>query len=203
MSAVQERVNLALFQSHSYHPGRSLLVQCAWFFVGLPLLRSAWIPSSSFRRWLLRLFGADIAQGVVIKPGVRVKFPWKLTAGRNCWIGEDAWIDNLAHVTLGRDVCLSQGVYLCTGNHDWSDPAFGLRIESIQIDDGAWVAARASLAPGVRIGTHAVVGLGAVVSANVPAYAVYTGNPACLQRWRSITPKDDSVSMPGGVACSS
>lgn len=203
MSAVQERVNLALFQNDSYHPGRSLLVQCAWFFVGLPLLRSALIPSSSFRRSLLRLFGADIADGVVIKPGVRVKFPWRLTAGRNCWIGEDAWIDNLAHVTLGNDVCLSQGVYLCTGNHDWSDPAFGLRVQSIHIDDGAWVAARASLAPGVSIGTHAVVGFGAVVSASVPAYAVYAGNPASLQRWRSIAPKHLGASRQGSVACSS
>src|SRR5215831_12221797 len=103
---------------HSYHPGRPWIVCAAWFLVGLPLLRCSVLPSSGLRRWLLRLFGAEIGEGAVIKPGVRVKYPWLLRIGRHCWIGEDCWIDNLAQVSLGSNVCLSQGAYLCTGSHD-------------------------------------------------------------------------------------
>ena len=95
------------------------------FFLGLPVLRCSVLPSSSLRALLLRCFRASIGEGVVIKPGVRIKYPWRLRAGNNCWLGENCWIDNLATVTLGDDVCISQGAYLCTGNHDWSDSAFG------------------------------------------------------------------------------
>src|SRR5437660_5606511 len=104
-------VRLHNFDNSWYQPGRSLLYQLAWFFIGLPLLRSSVIPSSSFRVRLLRIFGATVGNGVVIKPGVRVKYPWRLTVGDHCWLGEDCWIDNLADVRLGNNVCVSQGAY--------------------------------------------------------------------------------------------
>jgi putative colanic acid biosynthesis acetyltransferase WcaF len=182
-------VDLSLFdnsQNPEYDIGRSLVVRTAWFLLGSPLLRCQVLSSSAFRRTLLRWFGAEVGQGVVIKPGVRVKFPWKLKLGKCCWIGEDCWIDNLAQVTLGDHVCVSQGVYLCTGSHDWSDPAFGLITHPIQIHDGAWVAARVSVAPGSVIGQHAVIGFGSVVSGTIPPYEVHAGNPAKFYRRREI-----------------
>ena len=169
-----------------YDIGRSFIVRTAWFLFGLPLLRCAVVPSSAFRVRLLRWFGAEIGQAAVIKPGVRVKFPWKLKLGNCCWIGEDCWIDNLAPVTLGNHVCVSQAVYLCTGSHDWSDPAFGLITRPIQIHDGAWIAARVSVGPGSVIGQHSVVGFGSVVSGTVPPYEIHVGNPAAFYRQREI-----------------
>jgi putative colanic acid biosynthesis acetyltransferase WcaF len=163
---------------HTYHSERSRIVQALWFFVGLPLLRCQALPSSSFRRALLRLFGAKIGTGVVIKPGVRVKYPWLLRVGNHCWIGEDCWIDNLSLVYLGSSVCLSQGVYLCTGNHDWSDPAFGLTVGPIHIHDGAWICARAIIGPGTRIGEGAVLTAGSVATKSVQPYTIQAGNPA-------------------------
>ena len=157
-------VHLADFHNEWYTPGRSRLVCAAWFLAGLPLLRSSWLPSSRLRAALLRLFGARIGRGAVIKPGVRVKYPWLFQAGNDCWIGEDAWIDNLAEVRLGSDVCVSQGAYFCTGNHDWSDPAFGLMVRPIEIADGAWIGAKALMAPGSGAGECAVVAAGSVVS---------------------------------------
>jgi putative colanic acid biosynthesis acetyltransferase WcaF len=182
-------VNLSHFDNarHAdYDIGRSLLTRAAWFLLGQPLLRCSLIPSSGFRRRLLRGFGAEIGEGAVIKPGVRVKFPWKLKMGKHCWIGEDCWIDNLAPVRLGDNVCISQGAYLCTGSHDWSDPAFGLMTRSIQIDDGAWIAARVSIGPGVVVGQHAVAGFGSVVTRGVPPYEIHSGNPAMFGRRREI-----------------
>jgi putative colanic acid biosynthesis acetyltransferase WcaF len=182
-------VDLSLFDNtrdSGYDIGRSLIVRAAWFLLGLPLLRCPILGSSAFRRRLLRWFGAEIGQGAVIKPGVRVKFPWKLKLGKYCWIGEDCWIDNLAPVTLGDHVCVSQGVYLCTGSHDWSDPAFGLITRPIGIHDGAWIAARVSVGPGAVIGQHAVVGFGSVVSGTIPPYEIHVGNPAKFLRRREI-----------------
>ncbi len=181
-----ERVDLSRFKNPEYDPGGSSLTRVVWFLAGLPLLRSSVIPSSAFRRWLLRLFGAEIGNGAVIKPGFRVKHPWFLKAGDHCWFGEDAWIDNLTTITIGDNVCISQGAYLCTGNHDWSDPTFRLVVQPIQIHSGAWVGARASLAPGTVVGEGAVVGFGAVASGNIPAYEIHGGNPAKFIRRREI-----------------
>jgi putative colanic acid biosynthesis acetyltransferase WcaF len=89
-------------------------------------------------------------------------------------------------VTLGNHVCVSQAVYLCTGSHDWSDPAFGLITRPIQIHDGAWIAARVSVGPGAVIGQHSVIGFAAVVSGAVPPYEIHVGNPAAFYRRREI-----------------
>lgn len=179
-------VSLAAFQNDWYKPGRSRLVQALWFLFGLPLLRSSLVPFSFVRRAVLSLFGAKVGLGVVIKPGVRVKYPWQLEIGDNCWIGEDCWIDNLTYVRIGSNVCLSQGVYLCTGNHDWSDPAFGLIVKPIVIGAGAWVGAKAILCPGAEIGEYSVVTAGSIIAKSVPEWEIHGGNPAALIRKREL-----------------
>ncbi len=180
------KVQLSQFDNSWYRPGRSRWWQAAWFFVGLPLLRFSAIPFSGMRVCLLRWFGASIGEGAVIKPGVRIKYPWHFRAGDNCWLGEDCWIDNLAPVELGDDVCISQGAYLCTGNHDWSDPHFGLIPGPITLGNGSWVGARALLAPGVSLGDSAVAAAGSVVTKSIPAGEIHAGNPAVFARRRSI-----------------
>jgi putative colanic acid biosynthesis acetyltransferase WcaF len=186
MSATVDLSNLNSAAQSEYDIGRSYGYRLAWYLLGAPLLRCAILPSSAFRVRLLRWFGAEIGEGAVIKPGVRVKFPWKLKTGSHCWIGEDCWIDNLAMVTLGDNVCLSQDVYLCTGSHDWTDPSFSLITRSIRIHDGAWVAARVSVGPGAAIGEHGIAGFGAVVTGYIPPYEIHSGNPAVFVRKRRI-----------------
>src|SRR5580658_9697163 len=149
-------IDLGRFDNSGYDPGRSVLARAAWFFFGLPVLRSQWLPSSAVRRALLRVFGAKVGLGVVIKPGVRIKYPWLLEIGQNTWLGEDVWLDNLAPIRIGSNVCISQGAYFCTGNHDWTDPAFGLIVRPISVGDGAWIGARAFLGPGVEVAQGAV-----------------------------------------------
>jgi putative colanic acid biosynthesis acetyltransferase WcaF len=186
MKPAHQAVDLSRFQNTSFHPGRPWGVRVAWFLVGLPLLRCALIPSSAFRRFLLRAFGAEVGEGTVMQQHFTVKYPWNLRVGNNCWFGEECWIDNLVPVTIGNNVCISQGAYLCTGNHDWSDPAFALIVRHIRLDDGAWVGARSSLAPGVVIGECAVVGLGAVVNKSIPPFEIHAGNPARFIRVRDL-----------------
>ena len=179
-------VRLCDYDNSWYRPGRSRAWQAAWFFLGLPMLRSSLLPSSGLRVRLLRLFGARIGTGVVIKPAVNVKYPWNLTVGDHSWIGEACWIDNLTTVRVGSHACLSQGSYLCTGNHDWKDPAFGLLLAPIEVGDGAWVGAKAILMPGVTVGRGAVAAAGSVVSRSIPESEIHAGNPAVFRKRRTI-----------------
>jgi putative colanic acid biosynthesis acetyltransferase WcaF len=173
-------------QLHAYrtpphwHPGAPWLVQTLWFCGGAPLLAARWLPGSAWRVALLRGFGARIGRGCRLKPGLRVTFPWRLSVGDHCWLGEDAWIDNLAAVSLADRVCVSQGAYLCTGNHDYRSPAFTQRLQPITVGPDVWIAARSVIAPGTVLGAGAVVSLGAVVSGELPAGAILRGNPAVV-----------------------
>lgn len=170
----------------SYTPGAPYWKQLFWYFIGSPFVQSNWLPISSFKVWILRSFGAQIGEGVRIKPGVRIKFPWRLTIADHVWIGEDAWLDNLAQITIDSHVCISQGVYLCTGNHDWSDPSFQLKIDEIHIETSSWIAARAVIGPGVTIGKGAVLALGSVTGRSLNPMTIYAGNPAQPIKVRKI-----------------
>ena len=180
------QVHLRSYDNSWYHPGRSAFWRASWFFLGSPLFRSHLLPSSSLRVHLLRLFGARIGQRVVIRHDVSIKYPWHLTIANDCWIGERVWIDCLTSVLIGNNACISQGAYLCTGNHNWSDPAFGLMIAPIQLNDGAWAGAMSILTPGTVLGTGAVAAAGSVISGTVPDFEIYAGNPAVFLKKRVL-----------------
>ena len=183
------KVDLAKPDNSEFEKGRSVFVIGLWHFIGSPIVRSNLIPVSAIKCMWLRLFGARIGRGVYAKPGLRVKFPWYLTIGDHCWLGEDAWIDNLAPVTIGSHVCVSQAAYLCTGNHDWSTPNMKLFRRPIVLEDGSWVGARATVCPGVTLHAGAVAAAGSVVLKDIPAYEIWGGNPAVYLRNRVLGEK--------------
>ena len=133
---------LVAYENSGYSPGRGLITRTAWYYVSLLVFESGWLPLNGFKCSLLRMFGASIGLGVVIHPNVRIKYPWRLSVGDNCWIGRAVWIDNLSQVTLESNVCISQGAYLCTGSHDHKSATFGLRTGPIVIHHGAWICCR-------------------------------------------------------------
>lgn len=171
-------VSLAAFRNSGYTPGRSRPIRALWYVISLVVFESGWFPFYGIKRSLLNLFGAKVGTGVVIKPHVRIKFPWNLQIGNQSWIGEDVWIDNLASVTVGPDVCLSQAAYLCTGSHDHQRVTFDLIVKPIVIEAAAWIAARAVILPGVTVGEGAVVAAGSVVTRDVPSGFIVGGSPA-------------------------
>jgi putative colanic acid biosynthesis acetyltransferase WcaF len=177
------QLRLDRFHNERFDRGRLAWIEACWYFIQA-LLVTSWVPGSWHRRMCLRLFGAKIGAGVVLKPGLRVKFPWRLVVGPHTWIGEDVWIDNLAPVAIGRDCCFSQGVYLCTGNHDWSRETFDLMTMPVTIHDHAWLAAKSVVAPGVVIGEGVVLGLGSVATCDLKEWQIYQGNPAVSVRTR-------------------
>jgi len=157
--------------------GRSLVIEAAWNVVQ-EFLFATGLPGTRWRTAVLRLFGARIGRGVVIKPRARIKFPWRLQVGDFSWLGEALWIDNLAEVAIGNHCCISQGAYLCTGNHDWSSERFDLITRPISIHNGAWIGAYAVVGPGVIVGEGAVLSLGGVANHDLAPWFVYSGNPA-------------------------
>jgi putative colanic acid biosynthesis acetyltransferase WcaF len=133
------------------------------------LIFGTWWCPGALRPWMLRLFGATIGENAFIRHRVRVLWPWKLTLGDNTLIGEDVWLLNLESITIGSDVCLSQGAFLCTGSHDHRSSDFAYDNGPIVIEDGVWVAAQALVLRGVTVGTGSVIGARAVVRHHVPA----------------------------------
>ena len=166
-----------------YRKNRPGLIWLVWIIFG-DTLASSWLPGLAWRRILLRMFGARIGRGVTFKPGLKVKFPWKLVIGNFSWIGENVWIDNLDWVDIGSNVCISQGCYLCTGNHDYKIVSFPYRLGRIDIEDEVWICAMVKIAPSVRIGRAAVVELGSIVYKSISAYTVASGFPASRIRSR-------------------
>jgi putative colanic acid biosynthesis acetyltransferase WcaF len=171
-------VDLSRFDNGWYSPGRGLLIRALWYLVSLLVFESGWFPLAPLKRRLLRLFGARIGRGLVIKPGVWIKYPWRLVVGDHCWIGQGVWIDNLADVRLGSHVCVSQQVYICTGSHDYRELSFDLITRPVEVGSGAWLGARALILGGASVGANAVVAAGSIVTKDVPAAAVVAGNPA-------------------------
>ena len=184
------RVSLAGYNNDDYHRGRNKFFELAWIVTQALFVSSA-LPGSAHRRILLRLFGARIGNNVVVKPRVRIKFPWRLEVGDNSWIGEGVWIDNVADVAISSDVCVSQEAYICTGSHDWASSSFDLMLAPTRIEAGAWVAAKACLAPGVTVGEGAVLAFASVAVSDLNPWCVYSGNPAVKKRARKMGGRSD------------
>jgi putative colanic acid biosynthesis acetyltransferase WcaF len=178
LAKTEFQTDLSRYQNPEYHPGRGKAVLVLWYFTNLLFLRSGLVPVSRLLVALLRLFGAQIGEGVVVKPHVSVKYPWRLRVGNHSWIGESVWIDNLTDVRIGSHVCLSQGAMLLTGNHDYKRTSFDLITGGIVLEDGVWIGARALVCPGVRCRSHAVLAVQSVANRELEAYAIYRGHPA-------------------------
>jgi putative colanic acid biosynthesis acetyltransferase WcaF len=156
------------FDKAGYDKGGSIAKQILWLSVSGLVLRRWWCPNR-LRVSIIRLFGADIGQRTLIRHNVKIHWPWKLTIGSDCWIGEEVWILNLEPVSIGDNTCVSQGVLLCTGSHDRTSPKFAYDNAPIRIGRGVWIAARATILRGVTVGDRAVVGATALVTSDLDA----------------------------------
>ena len=154
--------------------------------INMLFFKPAWFPFNSVKRSLLRVFGAKVGKGVVIKPCVNIKYPWKLEIGDFSWIGEQVWIDNLAKVHIGDHVCISQGAMLLCGNHNYKKPSFDLIIQTIVLEDGVWIGAKTVVTAGTVCRTHSILTVGSIATGELAAYQIYQGNPAIVVRERTM-----------------
>lgn len=177
--------DLSKFNNTWYNPGGSSLKRLFWYCTNAVWLNSAF-PLSGFKVFLLRMFGAKIGSGVVIKPHVNIKYPWNLEIGNNVWIGEYVWIDNLAKVKINDNVCISQAAMLLCGNHNYKQVTFDLVVGEIILEQGVWIGAKATVCPGVICHSHSVLSVGSVATHNLDTYTIYQGNPAKKVRDRKV-----------------
>ena len=108
------RTHLSKYDNSSYSRGAGKTKCLLWYFANLLFIKNHWNPLNGLKVGILKLFGSKIGKGVIIKPGVNIKYPWLLTIGDYSWIGEDVWIDNLAQVvcpgvTVKEDAVITVG----------------------------------------------------------------------------------------------
>lgn len=158
--------------------GRSGFTVQLWWLVQQTLF--AWSPQFMYpwRRFLLRLFGADIGQHVLVRPTAQITFPWKVKIGDHSWIGDNVTLYSLGEIRIGKNTVVSQRSYLCTGSHDYSSVSFDIYAEPIIVGDEAWIASDVFVSPGVTIGDGCVVGIRSTVIEDLPPRMVCYGSPA-------------------------
>lgn len=178
--------DLSKYDNAWFDTGAGRLKRFAWYIANAIFFHSHALLPYGWKSALLRAFGAKVGRGVVIKPWVNIKYPWKLVIGDHVWLGERCWIDNLDLVVLEDHVCISQGALILSGNHDYTSPSFDLMVKPIKIEKGAWIGAKAMVVQGVTVGAHAVLTAGSIATKDLDPFGIYSGNPAELKKQRTI-----------------
>ena len=167
------------------HPVRSRAARLAWGLVWSGFFRPTLWFMGAWRTWLLRRFGAKLGFAR-FHASARIWAPWLLETGDHVYIDSDVNLYNAFGISLGSRVIVSQGAFLCSATHDYTDPAYALTGKRITVEDDCWIAAEAFIGPGVTIGQGAVVGARAVVVKDVPPWTVVAGNPARVLKMRML-----------------
>ena len=179
------KVDLSSFDNSHYKPG-SIIKRGLWYIISIIFIESALPFPYCLKILFLKIFGASAGQNITIKPKVKIKYPWFLKIGSNVWIGEGVWIDNLAFVHIKDNVCISQGAYLLTGNHNYKKTTFDLITKGIILEEGVWVGAKSVICPGIKLSNHSIISTGSVVCKDTEEYTIYRGNPAVPVGKRSL-----------------
>lgn len=182
-----KHTRLDLFDpSKNLDRGRSKLIEVIWYFVKRCFFLTSLPWPNAIQLFLLKLFGAKVGKGINIKPRVNIHLPWKLKIGDYAWLGEEVFILNFEPVVIGANACISQRVFLCTGNHNYRAEDFAFRNAPISIAAGAWIGAQSFVGPGVKVGEECVVTAGSIVTSDMPENQVCSGNPCVPKsvRWK-------------------
>jgi acetyltransferase-like isoleucine patch superfamily enzyme len=142
------------------------------------LLLTAYIPSQTLRKVILRACGARIGRKVRLYHGFEVRRPRNLQISDGCIIGTRAILDARAGLFIGKNVNFSSDVAIWTAQHDPQSPSFSAKVLPVRIEDNAWISYRAVVLPGVTVAEGAVVAAGAIVTKDVAMYSIVAGVPA-------------------------
>jgi putative colanic acid biosynthesis acetyltransferase WcaF len=172
-----EYQRLDLFKLPPGFRGRSALFVQFWWLIQALLFKPLPQVCYPVRSLLLRAFGARIGPGVLIRPGVEVTYPWKLTIGANSWIGDNVTLYTLGPITIGSNTVVSQHSYICAADHDHTQRTFPIRERPVVIGNQVWIAGGVWVGPGVRIAEAVVVGARSTVTRDLPAAMICAGSP--------------------------
>ena len=160
-----------------------LLWIITWGLLARPFPRSL---GSSWKRFLLRLFGAKIHKTAIVYSSVRIYMPWQLEMHEYSCLAPEVDCYNVAKIRIGAHTTVSQKSYLCSASHDITDSSHPLITAPIIIKEKAWVSASCFIGMGVTVGEGAVVGATASVFKDVEPWTVVGGNPAKFIKKREL-----------------
>lgn len=154
--------------------------------LGMLLFRLTWLvfcrlSPKEFKGWrlfVLKCFGAKISGRPFVAPSCIIKIPWLLELEDHACLAPQSEVYNLGPITLRARSTVAQYAYLCAGTHDFSLKSLPLIVAPIEIQEDAFVGAKAFVMPGVIIGRGALVGAGSVVTRDVEEWTIVVGNPA-------------------------
>lgn len=136
------------------------------------------IPLYFIRKFVLSLAGVKIGRGSMVHMGAKFFNPGGVVIGEDTIIGESVFLDGRAKLKIGSHVDIASEVMIYNSEHDLEDPNFKAINADVEIEDYVFIGPRAIILPGVKIGTGAVVGAGAVVTKDVLAGSIVGGVPA-------------------------
>lgn len=180
--------NLASFCLPNNFRGRSAFIVQLWWLVQGTVFSCSPQFMYGWRRWLLKLFGAKIGKNVLIRPTVKVTYPWKVSIGDFSWIGDDVVLYSLGEIEIGHHTVISQRSYLCAASHDYAQPNFPIFAKKICIGNQVWIATDTFIAPGINIGEGALIGARSTVLHDMPAAMICVGYPA-----KPIKPREPKI----------
>lgn len=179
--------------SNVFHP-----VQTSPFSIGYKIKSRIWeVVNASFFRWtpwfmrktrvaILKLFGANVQWDCSISGKAEIIDPWNLTIGHFSSIDEFCCIRCRDRVTIGEKTCISRGVYMLTGSHNVQSPNFEMVTAPIMVGSNVWIATKAMIGKGVKIGDGAVIASYSNVIKDVEPWSIVGGNPAKYIKKRNI-----------------
>lgn len=172
------RQKLYKFKLPENFRGRNSFTVQLWWVVQGTLFRLSPQFMYGWRRFLLRLFGAKIGKKVIVRPTVKITYPWKVKIGDFSWVGDEVTLYSLGEIEIGENTVISQKSYICTGSHDYLKEDFPIYAKKIIIEDECWLATDVFVAPGIVIKKKSIIGARSSVYNNIPQNKVCVGNPA-------------------------
>lgn len=161
--------------------GRRIFIRLYNYILDFELMVLRWVahvPSHVFRKVFYRLAGITFGKGSVIHMWANFFDPAGISIGEDTIIGDHAFLDGRAKITIGSHVDIASSVMIYNSEHDLESENFTARLEPVEIENYVFIGPRAIILPGVKIGKGAVVGAGAVVTKDVPEFAIVGGVPA-------------------------
>lgn len=162
------------------------------YFLGVKIFSYKKKIHHKLERTLNQFSFKELGNGSEIQPGCRIYHPENISIGNNVRIGQGALIEGMGDITIKNNVILGPDVTIWTANHNYEKPEKlpydeKVILKPVTIEDNVWIGGKSIILPGVTIHEGAVVGMGAVVTKDVPSGAVIGGNPAKVLKYRDMT----------------
>lgn len=147
--------------------------------------------SKKIRAFFCKQFFLSVGQNVNIEHGAYFGSGRLIEIGDNSGIGVDCHVPS--DIKIGKDVMMGPETLIIgrNQNHRFDDLSIPMRLQGykdtppVVIEDDVWLGARVIVLPGIRIGTGAIIGAGAIVTKDIPPFAICVGNPARIIKFRN------------------